>query len=196
MPHRYDPDIDILVLCTGNQCRSPMAEALLRDRLAARGIDARVHSAGELQDGVEASGGSVRAMAARGLDLRAHRSRQATAEMLREADLVVAMARRHLRAAVATAPETFPRTYTLKEIVRRGRSHGGRRPDEPLGDWLRRVHQGRTTAALLGEHPDDDVADPIGQPDHAYETTARELERLVDELVDLVLAPLTTRETA
>lgn len=173
-----------------------MAEALLRDRLAARGIEARVHSAGELGDGVEASGGSVRAMAARGLDLSAHRSRRGTPDMLRESDLVIAMARRHLRGAVAAAPETFPRTYTLKELVRRGAVHGGRRADETLEEWLRRVHEGRTTAALLGEHPDDDVADPIGQPDHAYETTARELEQLVDQLVDLAFAAHTTRETA
>jgi hypothetical protein len=42
----YNPDIDIFVVCSGNLCRSPMAEALLRRRLAERGVEARVASSG------------------------------------------------------------------------------------------------------------------------------------------------------
>jgi len=173
-----------------------MAEALLRDRLAARGIDATVTSAGELPGGVVASAGSVKAMRSRGLDLSEHRSRPGTVEMLESADLVLAMARRHLRTAVAMAPSTFPRTYTLKELVRRGAQHGRRRPDETFEEWLAVLHQGRTTRDLLGDDRNDDVADPIGQPDAAYEKTAQELEHLLDVLVDLMLPAHQTRETA
>lgn len=174
-----------------------MAEALLRDRLLARGIEANVHSAGEMEGGVPASGGSVRAMAARGLHLDGHRSRRTSADMLRSADLVVAMARRHLRSAVATVPDAFPRTFTLKELVRRAEQAGPRAAGEPLRAWLERLHAGRTSAGLLGESPDDDIADPIGGTDRQYEATAQELEALVDRLAALAFGTdHTSRETA
>ena len=78
------PPIDILVVCTGNTCRSPMAEALLRDELAKLGIDARVHSAGTLAWKGGASDGAQAAMAERAIDLSAHRSRRLEPEMVRE----------------------------------------------------------------------------------------------------------------
>jgi protein-tyrosine phosphatase len=162
-----------------------MAEALLRDRLARLGVEATVSSAGELPGGVHASPGSVSAMRARGLDISQHRSRATTRELLAGADLVVAMARRHLRNAVAVEPAVFARTFTLKELVRRAASHGARHPDQALADWLDGLHAGRTTQALLSEDPRDDVADPIGGPPRLYEATARELEELVDRLVAL-----------
>jgi protein-tyrosine phosphatase len=175
-----------------------MAEALLRDRLRARGIDAQVHSAGELSGGVPASAGSVRAMAARGLDLGEHRSRPTTAAMLEEADLVVAMARRHLRAAVAAMSTAFPRTFTLKELVRRAADAGPRLAGESLDAWLDRLHDGRTVTGLLGDDAADDIADPIGGPDRLYEATAQEIEALVDRFLDLAFDHMEdlNRETA
>ena len=47
----YNPPIDVLLLCTANQCRSPMAEVLLRHHLAAAGIEATVSSAGLYEGG-------------------------------------------------------------------------------------------------------------------------------------------------
>ena len=175
-----------------------MAEALLRDRLGARGIEAQVHSAGELAGGVPASAGSVRAMAARGLDLGEHRSRPTTAAMLEGADLVVAMARRHLRAAAAAVPTAFPRTFTLKELVRRAAAAGPRAAGEGLDAWLARLHEGRTVTGLLGEDAADDIADPIGGPDRLYESTAQEIESLVDRFVELAFDHMEDidRETA
>jgi protein-tyrosine-phosphatase len=175
-----------------------MAEVLLRERLGAVGVDASVSSAGELPGGVHASPGSVKAMARRGIDLREHRSRTVTREHLEAADLVLAMGRRHLRNAVATCPDAFGRSFTLKELVRLGAAIGPRRPDQPLGDWLAAVHVGRTRTALLGEDPRDDVEDPIGGPDHLYESTAVELGDLIDRLVELAFASAgaSHRETA
>jgi protein-tyrosine phosphatase len=188
------------VLCTANQCRSPMAEVLLQARLDAAGVDARVRSAGELPGGVVASAGAVRAMAARGLALDEHLSQSVTSDLIGEADLVITMARRHLRAAVTMRPEAFSRTYTLKELARRAVDAGPRRPDQSLQDWLAAVHAGRTTAALLGDDPADDVADPMGGPDEEYEATAQELTTLIDRVVRLAFGAAATtndnRETA
>lgn len=165
-----------------------MAQVLLQHRLDALGVDARVSSAGELRSGIPAAQGSVRAMAARGLDLGAHRSRTTTADDLRGADLVVGMARRHVREAVLACPEAWPRTFTLKELVRRGEAAAPRRAGQTLAAWLALVHLGRRTTDLLGDDPSDDVADPIGSPDSVYETTAAELNDLVDRLVTLAFA--------
>lgn len=173
-----------------------MAEVLLRARLAALGVDASVTSAGELPGGVHASPGSVRAMAARTLDLRHHRSRTATPREIAGADLVVAMARRHLRNAVALAPDAFPRTFTLKELVRRGEAVGARRPGQSLAGWLAAVHDGRAASSLLGDDPRDDVADPIGGPQRLYDATAEEISQLIDRVVDLAFAGAEQRETA
>jgi protein-tyrosine phosphatase len=173
-----------------------MAEALLRHRLELLGVEARVSSAGELPGGVPAEGGSVRAMASRGLDLDRHRSRAFTAEHLGDADLVLAMARRHVREAVLIQPEAWPRTFTLKELVRRGEAAAPRGPGQSLAAWLALVHAGRRTADLLGEDPIDDIEDPIGSRDHVYQATAVELEDLIDRLVDLAFAPVASADAS
>jgi hypothetical protein len=105
------------------------------------------------------------------------------------------MERSHVREAVVTAPEVFSRTFTLKELVRRGRRVGPRRPDEPLDDWLAKAHEGRTPRELLGGSTEDDVDDPIGQPRAAYERMVAELDGLLDELVWLVWGEAGSEET-
>jgi protein-tyrosine-phosphatase len=178
---------DVLILCTGNQCRSPMAEALLRRRLASAGIDATVSSAGLLDDGVPASAHGVRVMLGVGLDLSEHRSRTMRPELLEHADLILCMARVHLREAALMHRASFARTFTLKELVRNGEAAGGREPGEALEVWLARVGADRRPTDLLGQSDDDDVADPIGGPVDAYERTARELDELLERLVSLIV---------
>jgi protein-tyrosine phosphatase len=178
-------DAKVLVVCTANVCRSPMAEALLRRRLADLGSDATVRSAGMLADGAPPPPEAIAAMAGHGLDVSAHRSRRLTPEDLERADLTLAMAREHLRHAVVTAPSAWTRAFTLRELVRRGTKIGPRAPGENLAGWLARVHEGRERAALLGDSPDDDVADPAGGPQRAYTETAAVLSHLLDQLVYL-----------
>ncbi len=175
----------MLFLCTGNICRSPMAEVLLQARCDAAGIDATVSSAGLLYDGAPASGGAVEAMAGRGLDLSGHRSRILRREHLAAADLVLGMARMHVREAVVLDRARFGRTFTLKELVRRAEATGPRR-DGTFDAWLGATGAGRRTVELLGEDPADDVADPIGRPLPFYERTADELSELVDRVVEAV----------
>lgn len=88
----------ILLVCTGNTCRSPMAEVLLRAELARRGLEGvEVGSAGTgAWEGAPASEGSYLVMLERGEDLSAHRARQLTRELVASADLVLTMSRSHL----------------------------------------------------------------------------------------------------
>ena len=180
--------IDILVLCTGNICRSPMAEAFLRRRLADLGVEARVHSAGRLFDDQPASADGVAALQAMGVDTSAHRSRRLTPDMARATDLVLCMAREHVRDVAVISSELWPRTFTIKELVRRAEQVGARSPNQPFDEWLAKVHAGRNTAEMLGSSPDDDVADPIGGSRAVYRRTAAELDDLTARLVDLAWA--------
>jgi protein-tyrosine-phosphatase len=127
-------------------------------------------------------------MRRRGLSLDDHRSHQVEPADLRAADLVIGMAREHVREAAVLDGDAFARTFTLKELVAAGRVHGGREPGESLGDWLARISAGRRRQALLGASYDEvfDVADPVGKPIEDYEVTARELESLLDELAGLI----------
>ena len=88
----------ILLVCTGNTCRSPLAEALLRRELARAGVtDAQVGSAGTgAWEGERASEGSYLVALEKGLDLADHRARLATRDVLAEQDLILAMAGGHL----------------------------------------------------------------------------------------------------
>lgn len=165
-----------------------MLEVFLGSALRARGIDARVHSAGTMADGRPAVLEVVEVSAERGHDLRPHVSQRLSPELVLGADLVLPLAREHLREAVVMAPEAFVRIFTPKELVRRAAAVGGRRPGEPLPDFLARAHEGRTPRELMGDDPTDDVVDPIGGPRSGYERTAVELEQLAFALAGL-LAP-------
>lgn len=181
--------IDILVICTGNICRSPMGEGLLARGLAEAGHDVRVSSAG-----THATLGAVDThvrdlMEGAGLDVSSHRSRQVERDMLVEADLVIGMDRGHVRHVVMLEPSILERTFTLKELVRRGEAVGGRRPGEPFDVWLKRVGEGREPSELLGSDPRDDIADPYGRRSSHYRRAAEEIAALTSELVRLVGRP-------
>ena len=163
-----------------------MAEALLRDRLARRGVPAHVHSAGLLDDGVPASAHGVDVLRARNLDLADHRSRTLSPDLVEGTDLLLGMARVHVREAVVLRPQVWPKAFTLKELVRRGDEIGPRPPGQSVEEWLLKAHAGRTHAGLLGEDPADDIFDPIGASRSQYEKTAAEIEDLTDRLVALL----------
>jgi len=181
-----DPgEAGIVVLCTANVCRSPMAAALLARRLAALGVTVPIRSAGMISSGDPPHPEAISAMASYGIQIVSHRSRIICAADLASASLVLAMARDNLRHAVIIEPGVWPRAFTLKELVRRGEKIGPRPAGEPLSGWLSRVHAGRERMSLLGDSLDDDVADPAGGPLRAYADTAGLLDQLVKRLVGL-----------
>ena len=175
----------IVVLCTANVCRSPMAAALLARQLSGLGVAALVRSAGMLRGGDPPLPEVISVMARYGIDITGHRSRVACAADLDRASLVLAMARDNLRYAVVTEPRAWPRAFTLRELIRRGEQVGPRPPGEPFSGWLSRVHAGRERAALLGDSADDDVPDPAGGPLSAYADVAGLLDRSLTRLVEL-----------
>jgi protein-tyrosine phosphatase len=185
---RLDPMAQFLVVCTGNICRSPMAEALLRSALQRRLGDAApsVASAGTIaRDGAPAMPETVKAGAELGVDVSSHSARRLGPEDIRDAELIVGMAAEHLEDVRALAPEAESRTFTLKELVRLLEDTGPR-PVDPtasdggLADAVADAHRRRTGSPPIPD--EDDVMDPLGLSLQSYRVVASELEDLCERL--------------
>ena len=108
----------ILMVCIGNICRSPMAEYVLRQRLASCGT--RVSSAGlRALSGEPMAVTALHVLAEHGIDGTTHRARQLTPAMLREADLVLGAEKAHLEAMIQLAPEASGKIFLLDHWVSR-----------------------------------------------------------------------------
>lgn len=114
------PKLSILMVCTGNTCRSPMAEVVFKRAWEAVGAPypVTVASAGtSAAPGLPATGEAVTAVREFGLDLSSHRSRGVLVPDMENADLVIAMARSHKSALLARFPLFAKKIYTLSELV-------------------------------------------------------------------------------
>ena len=169
---------EILVVCTGNICRSPMAEGFLRAALAERLGEAApvVSSAGTAGwDGSGAMDESIRAAQERGVDIRAHLARKLHGAMLEDADLIVCMAAEHRNAIVIAMPDLDEKTFTIKELVRLLEK-------SPVGGSLEARIAGAAAARNGSSHPAEDVRDPLGDPIDGYREVADELHDLSGRL--------------
>jgi protein-tyrosine phosphatase len=183
----------ILVVCTGNICRSPIAEGMLRAMLEERLGEAAplVASAGTAGwDGRPATEEAVAAAADLGVDIAGHRARELGAEHIRAADLVIGMTEEHAEVVLALEPTAAERTFTLKELVRLLEAvpapEVGPTPLETLRARVRQADALRRRGVVRNPF-DTGVVDPLGEGLQVYRAVAWELRewcaRLVDALV-------------
>lgn len=108
----------VVFVCTGNTCRSPMAQGLLQHRLAEEAEAFRILSAGTYAaDGSPAAEGALDVMSRRGIDLRGHRSAPLSDEVVAGADVLLVMTEAHKQRIVQQHPTAKSKTYTLKQFV-------------------------------------------------------------------------------
>jgi protein-tyrosine-phosphatase len=124
----------ILFVCTGNTCRSPMAEAITRKIAVERGLpDLEVASAGtSAWDSAPASDGGLLVAMERGMDLSDHRAQTLTREMVRSSDLILAMGPHHLERIEALGGEG--KAFLLSDFASHGQSK--RAISDPIGAEL------------------------------------------------------------
>lgn len=156
-----------LVVCTGNTCRSPMGEAILRRRLAHRmgckdteleskGVSVRSAGVAAMPGGLP-SGQSVKVMSDMKIDIANHASQPVTDHLARHADLILTMTGGHRQAIVAQWPDL-------------------------------------ATRAFLFSTDNRDISDPIGQNEDVYRACADQLESYVDHWVEKILHDIQFQE--
>lgn len=144
---------NVLFVCTGNTCRSPMAEALFRELVRER-ADYQVSSAGvAAAPGMPASKHTAALLKERGLDLGNFQSRMLDKTALEQATHVFAMSSHHMAAIVDEFPDHADKVYLVSEFA--------------------------AEDALRGR----DVSDPFGQGRAAYEETLRDLSKMLPSLL-------------
>lgn len=158
------PDVDrtvnkknILFVCTGNSCRSVMAEYLLKAKLRGRD-DVEVLSAGtSVYFKSPASHETMSVLREQGINAAGHMSRPVGRIMLRKSDLIFAMTRSHRMQILDLVPSVEKRVYLLKEF-----------------------------AASRGFESDLDVPDPIGRGHVEYQECLLTIREAVDKIIDLI----------
>ena len=181
----------ILLICTGNICRSPMASGFVAGLLHDRGIrGVSVESCGVTAwAGSPATPEAVEAMRERGLDISGHVARKMNRRAIESADLIVAMASEHRDAVKRIAPPSAGKAFTLKELVHLLASAG---PAPREGTSQDRLRSAAVRAdAVRDAYPDlhlqdEDVADPLGLGVESYRAVAWEIGALCEGLIDTV----------
>ena len=146
----------ILFVCTGNICRSPMAEGLFRHAVKGRG-DFRIGSAGVgAINGQAPSTHAVTALKQLGIDITAQRSRMLTGAMVQEADFIFGLTRGHVEAVMLLYPQAEEKTFVLREF------------DDTLDFW------------------EKDIADPIGGDLEVYHNCRDQIEQAIQSVLRFI----------
>jgi protein-tyrosine-phosphatase len=198
------PSFTVLLVCTGNLCRSALAERLgrsyLTEAFAPDVVAIRLESAGTAApDGAPMHPDSALALAGYGVDAGDFRARRLRPDIVAEADLVLAMTREHRRAVLECDPRAMRRTFTLREAAALLEL---REPATPagagLGERARSLVQEMAAARACRPSGDlDDIADPIGQPGERHRRMGADVAAaLLPVLSELASLRTGTREAA
>jgi protein-tyrosine phosphatase len=162
-----------------------MAAAILRHRLADRGVDAHVTSAGTRPWSAGATDDAVTVMREYGLDVSGHANCQVTRELIEHAGLVLGMTRQHVSFVTARCPDAADRTFLVGELARLGAQIGPRSESESVAQWAERASAARPPLRPLGRAADE-IDDPVGLPIAVYRQTATVLDKWLTEIAALL----------
>ncbi len=187
----------ILIVCTGNICRSPVAEILTRHlligRLGGRAASAfRVGSAGvQAVVGAPVHPDMCKELAPWGLEPEAERfaARQLVPELVESADLVLGASPQHRSTVVREVPAALPFAFGLREFARLAAAvDAAALPSQPVARAHALVEKARDRRGLLPPvAPEDDlIPDPIGGPQAAHHAAAELIAQAVTTIVDVV----------
>jgi protein-tyrosine phosphatase len=181
---------DLLFVCTGNICRSPTAELYAAHHLPPRQF--RVHSAGTYGlEGYPIEPSAARRLADKGIAYDAFRARRLTQQMVEAADLVLAATREHRGAVVSLVPRALPKSFTLREFARltAGVDPNTLTGDDPADRSRALVAAAAANRGRVWAPPEeDDVADPYGAGDAAYDLAAADIVAALDGPLTLLAA--------
>jgi protein-tyrosine phosphatase len=171
---------DVLFVCTGNICRSPTAHLIAAARLPREHF--RVHSAGTYGlHGYPIEPAAARLLHAQRIPYDDFRATRLDADLVEAADLVLTATRDHRSVVVTMVPEALPRTYTIREFARLAEQVGDLAGDDPADRARALVAAVAAQRGQVWAPPDeDDVADPYGCGNAAYDRAFREISAALE----------------
>jgi protein-tyrosine phosphatase len=195
-----DPPYRILMVCTGNICRSPFMERLLRMRLreglgVSQAERFRVDSAGSwalVNYPMEPA--ALTTLRARGGDAADFYARALTVEMIEAADLILTATREHRGIVVTESPRAAGKTLTLREFARLLGPVTVEQVDaeadvDPVARMraIARAAFGNRGLVPLIDPTDDDIGDPYGRPQADYDRAAAQIDAALAVPISLLL---------
>lgn len=189
IPAGSDVPFTVLVVCTANRYRSPIAEHLLRAAAARRGLDWTIRSAGtNAVPGRRMDDAVLHLLREHDVPVADWHSRRVDPELLARADLILTAQQQHRRIVVGLEPPAVTRTFSLKQFARLSAAIEPDGTSEPVRTGAELLR--RATRARAGLQPvpteAEDLADPVGRPARILRRCLGEVESAVDQIMSAV----------